>query len=91
MGAGVCRVGWGPGGHPRPELTPSPIDSWWLVDGVVSSLDSWWLLDLDVVGMLKWNDPKRTGSMPSPGIGIIYIRFRPTPSGLSPLLPYISL
>jgi len=45
MGAGVCRVGWGPGGHPRPELTPSPIDSWWLVDGVVSSRDSWWLVD----------------------------------------------
>lgn len=37
-------------GPPEARIDPNPIDSWWLVDGVVSSPDSWWLADLDVVG-----------------------------------------
>ena len=72
MGAGVCRVGWGPGGplgHPRPELTLTLLTvggffaSWWLVAfadvvGIpaVGGLPDRWAASLGQV--VRWEGPK---------------------------------
>lgn len=82
MGAGVCRVGWGPGGplgHPRPELTLTLLtvgglstwcgpDSWRLFCQLVAcGLGTWWGFRQLVAYRTGGEAEVPVGSPPGPG------------------------